>query len=300
VRNRWKCNFFIALVTTWSFTAVAASLKPFHQMTPTEIDALVKETSKTVPSAKDRFLLYSERFLGVPYRLFPLGLAPVNGKEDPPIRFDVADCTTMIETLIALSFANNLEEATTLMARVRYKNGVVRQQTKNDYPETDWIPNNISAGFLQDITSRMAGKKTAFSTKVIRVKQYNEQELAQLQELTRKDPEKAIDFLRDLNPMGKPKEKQAKLPYLPLGLLTTVGGQIPSGTIFSIVREDRPDKEVAVTHQGLIIQKADGPYVRHMAFKEQGLDIPMLAYFGKYKDSQWKVLGINLTLIKGP
>lgn len=289
---------FLVLLSLSLPAFAGTSMKPFNEMNKDEINALIEQTYRSTPDARKRFLSYSERFVGVPYGLFSLGIAPKNGAEDPPIRFDEADCTTMVETLIAMSVAPDLDAATRNMAKVRYQGGKVDLRTKNDIPETQWLPNNIKAGFLIDITRKVAGDRTRINEKTVRVKQYNDEEIRQLNDLVKNDPNKALAFLRNVNSMGKKfRMERARLPYVPLEVLPQVAKDIPSGAIFSLVRESRPDKEIMVTHQGLIIQKADGPYVRHMELQKKGIDVPLAVFFKQYENSSWKVVGINLTLL---
>lgn len=273
--------------------------EPFNKMNENQIDAFIAQTYRSVPDPRERFVQYSERFIGVPYALYPLGIAPKHGVEDPAIRFDVADCTTMIETLMAMSFAPNLHVATQNMPKIRYRNGKISLRSKNHVAETDWIPNNIGAGYLVDITRDIAGKDTMIVKKTVRVMEYSEDELSKANNLIKTDPPKALEFISNINATNRHfRLKKAALPYVPLADLSKIATRIPSGAIFSVVRENRPDKEILVTHQGLIIQKIDGPFVRHMPFNGKGMDLPFMEYFKDYEKSEWKVLGINLTLVK--
>src|SRR5262249_27894481 len=129
-------------------------------------------------------------------------------------------------------------------------------------------------------------------------KEYDDSELRELDELVKSDPAKAIEFLRTANSLGKRfTVMKASLPYLPLEDLPKLAVRIPSGAIFSVVRQNRPDKQILVTHQGLVIHKPDGTYVRHLAFQDKGVDVSLTDYFKGYEKSSWKVLGINLLLL---
>lgn len=75
--------------------------------------------------------------------------------------------------------------------------------------------------------------------------------------------------------------------------------KIPSATIFNVVRENWTPGGVAqaISHQGFVIQKADGTYMRHAsegrAIVEDRLDL----YFQKFLSSP-TVVGINLLEIR--
>ena len=110
----------------------------------------------------------SELFLGVPYKLGALGEGP-DGEfdRDPLIRFDAFDCTTFVETVMALSLDSDLDAATRTLQKIRYKDGQIGYATRNHFIELDWVPNNVRSGYLRDITSDMAGRNGVKISKTI-------------------------------------------------------------------------------------------------------------------------------------
>lgn len=295
---RFLTVFFILLTTA----PVSALEKPISQMGEKDIDRLIRETYKKTPSAPKRLLAYSEWFLGVPFGLWPLGEGPKGEFDrDPLMRFDQADCTTFVETAMAMTLSKNLKKAKKILQKIRYKNGEIKYETRNHFTEADWIPNNIEAGFIQDITQEVGGKYTAYNVKIIyKNRWYESKELTDIQGFNNLEARQSQKLLEKLKAKARlfPHEEHTALAYLPLKYFSALGPKIPSGAIFSIIRADLPDKETMVSHQGFIIQKENGPYVRHVAWKGATEDVPLLAYFQKYENSSWPVLGINLCQLK--
>lgn len=75
-----------------------------------------------------------QEFVGLPYAESPLGegFAP---DADPLIRTDAFDCVTFVETVLANSDVEKLNQ-------IRYKNAKVDFLERNHFVETDWLQNN--------------------------------------------------------------------------------------------------------------------------------------------------------------
>src|SRR6185503_18942525 len=65
--------------------------------------------------------------------------------------------TTFVETVMALSLESDLSAAEATLQRIRYKDGQVDYVHRNHFTELDWIPHNVWAGYLRDITADVAG-----------------------------------------------------------------------------------------------------------------------------------------------
>src|SRR5262249_12310126 len=136
-------------------------VRRYHELPDERIDELLREDFAKAPKdLRVRVGLVSERFLGTPYRQGPLGEGPDGGFDRKPlISFQEADCTTFIEHVMAMAIEGDRRRAKATLQKIRYKNGEVRYESRNHFPELDWIPNNISAGYLRDITREVAGDK---------------------------------------------------------------------------------------------------------------------------------------------
>lgn len=104
-------------------------------------------------SANELVVFYAKKLLGTPYVAHTLE----GNKELLTINIDQLDCTTLIETLYALTkttltgryswrdYANNLES-------IRYRNGVIGDYTSRLHYISDWVVNNSARGNIKDAT----------------------------------------------------------------------------------------------------------------------------------------------------
>ena len=166
-----KKAFFLAcliVVSRLGRPQAAENAKPFFRMSKSEISHALREIHKNSPQLSERLEAVSSRFLGTPYKLYPLGEGK-DGEFDrgPLMDLSAVDCTTFIEQAMALSLEPDLVKVERTLARIRYKEGRVSYLARNHFPEVDWIPNNISPGFLKDVTRAIGGKRVETVSKKI-------------------------------------------------------------------------------------------------------------------------------------
>ncbi|HVA67283.1 MAG TPA: N-acetylmuramoyl-L-alanine amidase-like domain-containing protein [Elusimicrobiota bacterium] len=269
----------------------------FYGMTPDAIARALGRIETDHPDLQDRISVVSSYFLGTPYVLGPLGEGP-RGEFDrnPIVSFSALDCTTFVEETIAFSLEPNLARGTALLQKIRYKDGVISYQTRNHFASVDWIPNNIKAGFIKDITREIAGNQTRVATKTIsKSAWYATKSAANLEDISGLDPAQQDALVARWRSLGaNMPDQKASLPYVPMDILPEVLGDIPSGTIANLVRADVSSMPVLVSHQLLIIDKGGQAYVREAAYKDKVKDIPAMEYFAIYQNSKWPLLGLNL------
>lgn len=204
---------------------------------PSSVKSLIGQNVETV----------SEAFLGTPYVLDPLGEgknSPLD--KDPLYRFDQFDCTTYVETVIALSKSKTPDEFLQLLNKIRYSDSKPDYFHRNHFIEVDWLPNNIKNGSIEVITQEL------FDTKLL----------------------KMIKVTIDKNKWFKSKNKtpptdETKLTtwinFLPIEKIMDdpkLLDRIPSGTFFNLVKL-KPHSPGAVAHQGIFIRKDGILLARH-------------------------------------
>jgi hypothetical protein len=270
-----------------------------RSMTTGQVDAFIREVHAEVPDLAARVEVFSRAQLGIPYRLGPLGEGPDGAFDtDPLLSFQEADCVTFVEQTLALAFGRDLASAEDVLRRIRYDGGMIRYACRNHFTEADWLPNNIKAGFLEDITGAVAGADLKVATKTVDKAAWYGQKTAEalegeaLRALPAADKERLALAWRE---SGKDLPPQAvSLPYLPMAVLPKHLDAVPSGTVVSIVREDKAGVPTIVSHQGLLIKRGGAVWLRHAAAGERVQDVPFLEYFYKFFNASWRVLGLNL------
>lgn len=294
-------GLFLTLALPAAYEKLLAEQAPktFLGMDESEIASALKTIHAENPSLPSRVEAVSAHFLGTPYSLGPLGEGPAGQFDrDPLVNFRKVDCTTFIEQVIALSLEPDLERAVALLQRIRYRDGKISYETRNHFPEIDWIPNNSAAGFIEDITREIGGGQTLVAAKTISKRDwYSKKTADDLKDFPGSQNEKDL-LLPRLKALGEQFEDQrADIPYLPTESLPMFLKKIPSGTIINLVRKEMPDKPALISHQALLLQKRGGVFIRHAHASAAVEDAPALEYFSLYKGSKWPLLGINLNRI---
>lgn len=200
------------------------------------------------PAGAERAIAATAPLVGRRYVLSALGEG--SGPDpDPRFRLDAFDCVTFVETAIALGSASDLAEATRILDDVRY-DGAVSFDRRNHYVIPQWIPANLSRGWVEDVAELVAGTDA-----VDAVERFDE---ARWRRLAR-----AGAVVRHLSrgalPVG---EFHARM--VPAARLRALADRIPDGTIVWVVREDAPGRPTRVTHGGLVVPGPHGERrVRH-------------------------------------
>ena len=112
-----------------------------------EAQALPKDSCRTHHFAK--------QMMGVPY---VAGTLDGNPSEELVIRTDALDCTTFVETVLALCIADrrdarNFAGFKKALTDVRYREGVLNGYASRLHYFTDWIRDNELMGFVKECTS---------------------------------------------------------------------------------------------------------------------------------------------------
>ncbi len=262
--------------------------------------------SVRVKSLASRIEAFSSDFFTRPYLKFPLGEGDnARFDQNPRFRFDGFDCTTFIETVLALSLSRNFNEFESFMDKIRYENGDVAFENRNHFTDLDWIPNNVRAGIIQDITANLFPKniKVARATidkmswyKMLSLERFHNKEVA---------PESLIEDLHSLGKGFEPTE--AQITYTPIEVLVIqpeLLEQIPSGSIINFVRANWNLKKLIgtnmnVSHQGFAIRKKNGElYFRHASSELKLVtEEPFLNYLQKMVLVK-SISGINILKLR--
>lgn len=115
-----------------------------------EASALSKDSCRTLHFAK--------QMLGVPY---VAGTLDGNEEEQLVVRTEALDCTTFVETVLALFVADKREERDfegfkKALMQVRYRDGNLNGYASRLHYFSDWIRNNEQMDFVKECTSETA------------------------------------------------------------------------------------------------------------------------------------------------
>ncbi len=116
------------------------------------IESLLKD-AKQQKSSTNFPLFFARQFLDVPYVAHTL---EVNDEEQLVINTDELDCTTLVETVTALTLCAYRKTFTFLdyqnaLQAMRYRHGVIDRYPSRIHYFTDWIVENTQAGIVTEI-----------------------------------------------------------------------------------------------------------------------------------------------------
>ena len=275
----WVCLGLLSSSNLWS-------KKPIFQAPSREEIKKLLADKKASENIAQRLSQMSSLFVGAPYVISPLGEG-VGPDTDPRIRFDAFDCTTFVETVLALSFSDDLASAELRLDYIRYQEGELDFLKRRHFPEAEWIPELIQAGYFEDITQKTGRVGVTLESKYISQKVWERRREPRHLEL----PESRIP------------EGQFVLPSWKLEEALEHFKRIPPGVVLNVVRVNFQSVPVRVSHQGIVIQKGKKLYLRHAADRmyHSVVDEPLGAFLwriAQYK--KWPVHGINLLKVKRP
>jgi len=138
----------------------------FTDMTPVEINMLIREESATQKTVTERMNYFSQYFLGTPYSFTCVGEGEDALYEPYPlINFDSTNCMAFCEHVLALSISDSWDNFFSNLQQIRYKDGIISIRTRNHYTIGDWLPEN--KWLLEDISKQVGGSYTKTVTRTI-------------------------------------------------------------------------------------------------------------------------------------
>ncbi|MDP1916718.1 MAG: DUF1460 domain-containing protein [Myxococcales bacterium] len=240
------------------------------------------EALKSLP-LEARFAAASEGFLGTPYLLSPLGEG-AGHDPDPLLRYDAADCLTMVEQSLALAVTPDESQVIETLNHIRYE-GAPSYEGRLHVMEAQWLPVNLSRGLLEDVTRRYGKDVVKRVSKRITKETWAEKGGVSL----------------GLSPEGQA-TGEFYLDVVPSDRAPAVLATAPEGLIVVVVRADRPRLVTRVTHVAVLVQKPSGPFLRHASrsFKKV-VDEPVEKYLKRNLEfGAWTVEGVALYRVSVP
>lgn len=232
--------------------------------------------------------LLSRGIVAAPYLLSPLGEGAMPDP-DPRLRFDAFDCTTFVETVLALLHCDDYAELEGMLDEIRYTDGAVDFQTRRHLMTSQWIPELIEAGYLKEVTRSIGGKKTKAIHLKLTMKRWKKRRIA-----------RTLVVDDEMIPTGT-----FELPYITIEDAMKIVKKFPAGAILNVVRKDVPGTPDVITHQGLLIKRPGEKriYVRHASpVSKRVIDEPLARMLWRYTKPgrKWPIIGVNVLRVLPP
>lgn len=145
--NKILVLLVVALINTATvFSSKADSLR---------IDSLLNASSeRSYKTNNERLLFFAKSFIGTPYKG---GTLDACENETLIVRTDSLDCTTYVETVLALylsSFKDNpgYDDFSESLRYIRYRGGVIDGYASRLHYFSDWASDNEKKGILREVT----------------------------------------------------------------------------------------------------------------------------------------------------
>ena len=232
-----------------------------------------------------RMKAISDAFLGVPYVVNGNGEG-VGPDTDPPARYDVFDCLTVIEEVLALAYAGDPVSAPMWRNAIRYQDGIPSYQNRHHFMLAEWIPANIAAGFFEDITHTL-GETHRVEKTVTKSTWANWRGT------------RSFDIPIDDLPTGT-----YGINVLSLDAALQAADQIPPGAIILTLRRSDSWRPIIVKHVGFMVPSDVRPTMRHATMMSGGQvkDHSLVWYLNHVRWYKYAIEGITvlMPLEQGP
>lgn len=229
-------------------------------------------------SVAERMERRTRPLLGTPYVRSPLGegRAP---DDDPRIRFDAFDCTTWVETALALATCDERSLLERLDA-IRYVEGEVSFETRRHLVTAQWVPGLESLGLLRRRTADVFPAATERIELRLGPARWEGRRIA-----------KTLSLPTDAVPLGT-----HRVDYVPVNWVRTRSASFAPGTIVNVVRVDWFPSPDVVTHQGLVVEVDGEVVVRHASLRSRRVvDEPLPQFVQRFAEPRkWPIAGFQL------
>ena len=245
---------------------------------PLELVEIARETLED--PLWQRMRAISQPLKGLPYQVDAIGEG-TGPDPDPVVRYDVFDCLTLVEEVLALGLPYDPLDAPQVRQTLRYgPDAGMTYENRNHFMLQQWIPNNIANGVLKDITGELGTPVVMDKTVTTRT-------------WTNWKRRSGFHLTDEQFPTGS-----YSLSVLPLDQALEAVPRIPPGALILTVRDNRSYVPIVVTHIGFVIPSddPDRPLMRHATkmgaeprVRDDFLDW-YVEHLANYR--YWKVAGI--------
>ncbi len=248
------------------------------KLSMTEIDSLLRVTSKQNLSLSEKMNFYSTLFLGMKYDLECVGDGKYSIYEPwPLVNFQRTNCMSYCEHVLALSISDNWENFFNNLQQIRYKDGMIGIKTRNHYTMADWLPEN--SWLLENVSDRVGGKYASSVTRTISHKKF-----------FKAKGMKYLDYVKE--------DRTIKVDYIPLDKFDQIIGNLKTGDILVLI--DKKHHDIFASHMLMVMDQKGKKVIREAtmsAMRVIDTDIHKWISF-KQKHKADKYLGLSVIRLK--
>lgn len=250
-----------------------------------------------VSGVTPRLEAFSKMFLGLPYGVGgPLGEGP-EGRydQDPLYRFDTFDCTTYVETIVAMALTREAQEFEVAINNIRYENGEVDYLKRSHFTDLWWIPRNITTNILTDITQEIGGNQVLIARANINLPGWLKKISLDQIRVPQASPSERNALLEELRAMNRFYTMEvAEVPYVSINWILknpSFVKKIPHGAIVNFVRPnwdltEQYGSHQNISHQAFLFWKGNVLFQRHASTSNPAavVDVPFLEYIKRFEN----------------
>ena len=247
-------------------------------------------------SVNERLEIISKIFIGLPYgKGGPLGEGS-EGKfdQDPLYRFDTFDCTTYVETIMALALSREVSEFEIQLDKIRYEDGVVDYLKRNHFTDLQWIPSNVKNGLMSEINHDVTSPENIKIAEALInfPKWISSHQVDQIivPGASSEDRKQLLDELRAEASFYKP--QIARVPYIAIASILRnpqILNNIPHASVVNFVRPNwdltqQTGTHQNISHQGFLFRLNKVLYLRHASTSGRVEEVPFIDYLKRFQN----------------
>ena len=269
-------KFFIIFLLSFVILLCAGENDRFTEMTPQQIDALLKETSVKQLTLTEKMNFFSEYFLGTPYAFTCVGDGEYALYEPYPlVNFDSTNCMAYCEHVLALSISDSWDNFFNNLQQIRYKDGMIGMRTRNHYTMGDWLPENN--WLLEDVSRKVGGALTKTTTRTISHTKFFEG--------------KGISDLRHVKP-----DYRMTVHYIPKESLFDIKDNLQNGDIGALIFANKTD--IFSAHMWMVMDVEGQRIIRESTTRGMTtFDTPYNEWAERVKESK-RYVGITVMRVR--
>lgn len=269
-------KFYVIFLLSFVLLLCAGENDRFTDMSPQEIDALIRETSAKPQTVTEKMNYYSQYFLGTPYAFTCVGDGEYALYEPYPlVNFDSTNCMAYCEHVLALSISDSWDNFFNNLQQIRYKDGMIGMRTRNHYTMGDWLPENN--WLLEDVSRKVGGSHTKTVARTISHTKFFQG--------------KGITDLRHVKP-----DYEMTIDYIPKEAILDVKGNLQNGDIGALIFANKTD--IFSAHMWMVMKVNGQIVIRESTTRGMTtFDTPYDAWAERVRESQ-RYIGISLMRVR--